>query len=82
MFPSLLNVRNDRWFTGLIVVVGALTGIGLWVLTTIVSRSPLASNGWSLSGNRSLIIPFGLGPAIVAGGWAAIVLRMRGHSRW
>jgi hypothetical protein len=23
-----------------------------------------------------------LGPAVVAGGWAGIILRMRGHSRW
>ena len=78
----LLDVRNDRWFTGLIVLVGALTGVGLWALTTIVSRSHLAGNGWSLSGNGALIIPFGLGPTIVAGGWAAIILRMRGHPRW
>jgi len=63
-------------------VVGALAGIGLWVLTTIVSRSHLSGNGWSLSGNGVLIIPFGLGPAVIAGGWAAIILRMRGHPRW
>jgi hypothetical protein len=23
-----------------------------------------------------------MGPAVVAGGWAAIILRMRGHPRW
>src|SRR5207245_9242722 len=78
----LLDGRNDRGFTGLIVLVGALTGVGLWALTTIVSRGHLTGNGWSLSGNGALIIPFGLGPTIVAGGWAAIILRMRGHPRW
>ena len=78
----LLDRRNDRWFTGLIVVAGVLAGIALWVLTMIVSRLQIAGNGWSLSGNGALIIPFGLGPTVVAGGWAATILRMRGHPRW
>lgn len=47
-----------------------------------MSRTGLHGNGWSLAGNGALIVPFGLGPAIVAGGWAAIVLRMRRHPRW
>lgn len=47
-----------------------------------VTRGHLSGEGWSLSGNGALIIPFGLGPALVAGGWAAIILRMRDHPRW
>lgn len=35
-----------------------------------------------MSGNAALVIPFGLGPAVVAGAWSAIVLRMRDHPRW
>jgi hypothetical protein len=79
---SLLDTRNDRWFSGLVIVVGALAGLGLWLLTAVVSRAHLSGSGWSLSGNVLLIIPFGLGPTVVAGGWAAIILRMRGHPRW
>src|SRR5207247_9308891 len=41
-----------------------------------------AGDGWALAGNAALIIPFGLGPAVVAGGWTAVILRMRGHARW
>ena len=29
-----------------------------------------------------LVVPFGIGPAFVAGGWAGIILRLRGHPRW
>ena len=63
-------------------LVGVLTALALWALTTFASRSHISGNGWSLFGNGALIIPFGLGPAVVAGGWAAIILRMRGHPRW
>src|SRR5207247_3930389 len=41
-----------------------------------------AGDGWALAGNAALIIPFGLGPAVVAGGWTAVILRMRRHPRW
>src|SRR5437016_14167045 len=54
----------------------------MWLLAITLSHTHLSGSGWSLSGNGALIIPFGLGPAIVAGGWAAIILRMRGHPRW
>jgi hypothetical protein len=73
---------KDPWFTGLISIAGVAAGLALWILTTGLSRSHLSGNGWSLSGNGALIVPFGLGPTIIAGGWAAIVLRMRGHRRW
>jgi hypothetical protein len=69
-------------FVGVLALLGILAGIVLWGLTTLVSRTYVSGNGWSLSGNGALIIPFGLGPAIVAGGWASIILRMRGHPRW
>ena len=54
----------------------------MWLLAITLSHTHLSGNGWSLSGNGALIIPFGLGPAIVAAAWAAIILRMRGHPRW
>ena len=82
MSEPFLDVPNDRWFTGLVVVAGVLSGAALWLLTTMASRLHLSGSGWALSGNAVLIIPFGLGPAVVAGGWAAIILRMRGHPRW
>lgn len=65
-------------FAALIALVGAVAGLALWALTTFVSRSHLSG----LSGNEALIVPFGLGPAIVAGGWAMVILRMRAHPRW
>jgi hypothetical protein len=76
------DAKRDPAFTGLLALLGVIAGILLWVLTIVVSRTRLSGNGWSLSGNGALIIPFGLGPAVVAGGWAAVILRMRGHPRW
>ena len=63
------------------MVVGLLSGLLLWGLTVAVMRLRVSGTGWSLAGNGALIIPFGLGPAIVAGGWSAVILRMRGHAR-
>jgi hypothetical protein len=77
--PSRLK---DPWFTGLIALIGLVAGVCLWVLTTAASRGHISGDGWSLSGNGALVIPFGLGPSVVAGGWAGIILRMRGHPRW
>ena len=74
--------KSDAGFTGGIALLGVIAGVLLWVLTIVLSRSRLSGNGWALSGNGALIIPFGVGPAVVAGGWAAIILRMRGHPRW
>jgi hypothetical protein len=74
--------KRDRRFTGLIALLGVIAGVLLWILTITLGRLNPSGNGWELSGNRALVIPFGLGPAVVAGGWAAIILRMRGHRRW
>src|SRR5713226_5333084 len=82
MAGSIGDPKRDPGFTGLIALLGVIAGVLLWILTIVLSRSRLSGNGWALSGNGALIIPFGIGPAIVAGGWAAIILRMRGHPRW
>jgi hypothetical protein len=73
---------SDPVFAATVGLVGVTAGVGLWLVTTVISRSHISGNGWSLTGNSALIIPFGFGPTIVAGGWAAIILRMRGHPRW
>ena len=82
MAGSIGDPKRDPTFTGLIALAGALAGLLLWLLTFVLTRSRISGDGWSLSGNGALIIPFGVGPAVVAGGWAAIILRMRGHPRW
>src|SRR5205823_11416122 len=76
------DLLKDPWFAGTVALAGLLTGLILWVVTLLVSNSRISGNGWSLAGNGALIIPFGVGPAVVAGAWTAIILRMRGHRRW
>ena len=67
---------------------GLLAGVVLDVLTFLVARyGPSGSDGiaWSFRGNGALIVPFGLGPAMLAGGWTALVLHDRpgvGWLRW
>jgi hypothetical protein len=73
---------KDPRFAGLTALFGLVAGLCLWGLTIAVSRGYLSGDGWSLSGNGALIVPFGIGPALVAGGWAGIILRMRDHPRW
>jgi len=80
--PTSDPQRQELRFAGLMALFGAVAGVALWLLTTVLSRSTISGNGWSLSGNGALIVPFGLGPAIVAAAWTAIILRMRGHPRW
>src|SRR5437867_2950719 len=80
--PTSDPQRQELRFAGLMALFGAVAGVALWLLTTVLSRSTISGNGWSLSGNGALIVPFGLGPAVVAAGWTAIILRMRGHPRW
>src|SRR5207249_10786818 len=80
--PAGVGSARDWQFAVRIALVGLGSGVALWLLTTLLSRSTISGNGWSLAGNGALIIPFGLGPALVAAGWMAIILRMRGHPRW
>src|SRR5207249_7301842 len=80
--PTGVESVRDWQFAVRIALVGLGSGVALWLLTTVLSRSTISGNGWSLSGNGALIVPFGLGPAVVAAGWTAIILRMRGHPRW
>src|SRR6266851_3561055 len=82
MGGSIGDQKRDPSFTGLTALLGVIAGVLLWTLTIVLSRSNVSGNGWALSGNGALVIPFGLGPAVVAGGWAATILRMRGHPRW
>ena len=78
----MLTRLKDPWFAGLIAFSGLVAGLCLWGLTIAVGRGHFSGDGWSLSGDGVLIVPFGIGPALIAGGWAAIILRMRDHPRW
>ena len=80
--PAGVESARDWQLAVRVALIGLGSGVALWLLTTLLSRSTISGNGWSLAGNGALIIPFGLGPTVVAGGWTAIILRMRGHPRW
>ena len=86
-FLPMLEETAQRWsgearFAAVLALIGIIAGVGIWLLTTLLSRSTISGNGWSLAGNGALVVPFGLGPAVVAAGWTGIILRMRGHPRW
>ena len=63
-------------------VAGIVGGALLDVLSFAVAAWGPAGDGWSLRGNGALVVPLGLGPALLAGGWAALAARQRGARRW
>jgi hypothetical protein len=78
------ELRRVKTFAllGWALVIGAAAGILLDVATFLVARYGPQADSWSFRGNGALAVPFGLGPAILAGGWTALVLRYRGAARW
>jgi hypothetical protein len=64
------------------IAIGLLAGVLLDVATFLVARYGPQADSWSFRGNGALSVPFGLGPAILAGFWAALVFRFRGFARW
>jgi hypothetical protein len=67
---------------GAAVLVGVIAGVFLDVAAFLVARYGPEAESWSFRGNGALAVPFGLGPAILAGAWAALVFRYRGFERW
>jgi hypothetical protein len=67
---------------GWAIVIGVVAGVLLDVTAFLVARYGPQADGWSLRGNGALIVPIGLGPAILAGGWTALASHYRGSPRW
>jgi hypothetical protein len=61
---------------------GLLAGIALAIMTFLVARYGPQGDSWSFRGNGALIVPVGLGPAVLAGVWTALVLHYRSSPRW
>jgi hypothetical protein len=61
---------------------GIVTGVVIVLLTNLLSAMGPSGDGWSFRGNGALIVPFGLGPAILVGSWTALILHARGHAQW
>jgi hypothetical protein len=75
-------VRRAAGLIGSAVLVGLVAGALLDVAAFLVARYGPQADGWSFRGNGALAIPFGLGPALLAGFWAGLVFRYRGFARW
>src|ERR1700730_12627488 len=75
-------MRRPLSLIGWAAIVGLAAGVLLDVATFLVARYCPQADSWSFRGNGALAVPFGLGPAILAGAWVALVLRFRGFARW
>jgi hypothetical protein len=65
-----------------VAVAGLATGVLLGLMTSLLTETGPSGDGWSLRGNGALIVPFGLAPALLAAGWAAIVAHFRSLPYW
>lgn len=74
--------HEDDRPVGWAILVGLVAGILVDVATFLVARYGPQADGWSFRGNGALSVPAELGPALLAGGWAALVCRYRGFRRW
>lgn len=62
--------------------IGLALGALLDVLTVLMAAAGPAGDGWSFRGNGALVVPLGLGCALLSSGWAALSLYARGTSVW
>src|ERR1700737_1625914 len=75
-------MRRGVGLIGSAALVGIIAGVFLDVAAFLVARYGPQADSWSFRGNGALAIPFGLGPALLAGFWAGLVFRYRGFTRW
>lgn len=76
--PSAGPARLLGWT----IVLGLVGGALLDVLAGLAAQAGPSGDGWSLRGNGALVVPFGLGPAVLGGGWTALALHARRRSSW
>jgi hypothetical protein len=62
-------------------VVGVIAGAAVALLAFLVARYGPSGDGWSFRGNGALAV-YALAPALLAGGWAAMVALARGRRGW
>jgi hypothetical protein len=63
-------------------LAGLVAGAVIGVLTRLATESDIGGDGWSLSGNGALVVPFALGSGVLAGGWTALALLALDRPRW
>jgi hypothetical protein len=73
--------RRPSAIFSLAVLFSALAGVVVWLIMDALSRSSIGGATWSLRGNGALIVPLGLGPAILGTAWVSLALSFRGQ-RW
>jgi hypothetical protein len=77
-----MTVRSAAAALAAVAVAGLAAGLVLGLMTSLLAAEGPSGDGWSLRGNGALIVPFGLAPALLAAGWAAIVAHFRNLPRW
>lgn len=76
------QVRARAWSPGVVgaaAIGGVVAGALLAVLTGGLGAIDNLSGG---SGDLPMVVPLGIAPAFVAGGWSALVLHARRHQHW
>lgn len=61
---------------------GGIAGVVIMFLAKLVDVWGPSGDGWSYRGNGALVVPFELGPVVLAAGWTMLILHGRSHARW
>jgi hypothetical protein len=61
---------------------GVIASLLLSWVTSIVARSNMSGDGWSLAGNGALIVPLIGAPVVVMGGATVLMMRFGAIRRW
>ena len=64
-----------------VVLLCAIAGAIIDLITYWVAAAGPVGEGWSFRGNGALVVPIGIGPAVLAGGWSTLVLMHRRVAR-
>jgi len=68
--------------SALAATAGVVLGIGLAAATLVMASAGPMGEGWSFRGNGALVVPIGIGGALLAGGWTGLSLFARGIRAW
>jgi len=80
--PEPRTAQRRYLVVAVTLIGGSVAGVLIQLLSNVIATVGPSGDGWSFRGNGALIIPFGVGPAVLAAGWTMLILQGRSNPRW